>query len=80
MEIDSLSEWRVTLRDGHTLVVWADSYRQTDAEYVFGALADGTASEQAALDIDARTPTDPSKIVVVLARIPSDLVETISGG
>ena len=75
--ITELSGWNLTMRDGTSIQIWADSYGEEDGAYVFGVLANVPQPEQERLDINARTPSDPERVVVTLARIPSELVEMI---
>ncbi len=75
--INELSGWNLTLRDGESIEIWADSYEEQGGSYVFGVLANVAEDARSRLDISASTPSDPDRVVVTLARIPTDLVEVI---
>ncbi len=68
------------MKSGAVVEIWADGYSQTDTHTVFGVLAHASAEEQSALRIAARTPGDPDRVVVELARFTSGDVEKIRGG
>ena len=51
--------------------VWADSYSRYDQALVFGVLADVEPEDQIGLDITGRTPTNPRRVIVTVARIPT---------
>lgn len=72
-------QWRVTLKDGSVVGVWASAYGETDGHYTFEVLADATPAEQAdeGLVISAETPSNPARIMFVVARIPKDAVRDI---
>ena len=65
------------LADGASMQVRADSHEERDGVFFFGALANVPQAEQAQLDVSAGTPSDPDRVVVTLARIPTDMVEVI---
>jgi hypothetical protein len=68
---------RVFLRDGTSLIVWCSSFSIQDGEYVFDTLVDADPAEQAELNVSARTPSNPRRILVVNARIAADLVDRV---
>ena len=72
-------QWKVTLNDGSVIGVWASAYGQTDEHYTFEVLADASAAEQADgnLVISAETPSNPRRILFVVARIPKIAVRDI---
>jgi hypothetical protein len=72
--------WRITLNDGTVLRVWADGFQEIDGNYDFGLLieADGDLPDTA--DITNRTPSDPKRVVVSVARLPMQAVRDIDGG
>jgi hypothetical protein len=78
--VTQLSYWEITLVDGGVLEVWDDGYQEVDGSYVFGALADVYQPMQNDLLITGRTPTDPRRVIVGLARFPVDAVRGIRGG
>lgn len=67
--LTDLALFRVTLRDEGIVDVWASSYSEADGYYVFQVLvrSDG---EPADVLVTARTPSDPSRFIIALARIP----------
>lgn len=72
-----LSQWRVSLRSGLTLDLWADSYSEEGGEFLFGVLADVPMDEQREVRICDRSPDSQQRVVVVLAAIKSDEVAEI---
>lgn len=71
------SPWTVTLNDGSRLTVWATACSIEGDEYVFDTLFQAPLSEQERLDISARTPADPERVMVIVARIPVAIVATV---
>ena len=78
--VTKLSYWEITLVDGQVVEVWADAYQELAGFYVFGVLADVDEPMQKDLLITGRTPTDPKRVIVGLARFPVDGVRNIHGG
>ena len=77
------SRWLVTLLDGSVIEVWADSVEgltgpEDQRDYVFGNLMDIRPEDQKGFDITARTPTNPSRGVVTVARFPSACVVRVA--
>jgi hypothetical protein len=72
--------WYVRLASGGQAIIWADSFTQIDDDYVFGSLVDVVAHEQEGghLEITARTPSNPKRIEVTVARISAADVVHIS--
>lgn len=69
------SRWVVTLVDGSRVQVWADAVQglagpDDDRDYLFGCLMDVDEAEQAGLEITARTPSNPRRVEVAVARFP----------
>jgi len=79
MEIEPPAWWELTLVGGQTLEVWADAYRETEGWYEFNVLADAPESEQRQLEIAGRAPSNPLRVIVTVARIPHEIVESIRG-
>ena len=76
------SHWRVLLKDGSVVDVWADSLAgNSDADdgrdYEFGCLMDIDPSVQGEFEIAARTPSNPRRVVAVVARFPRASVQEI---
>ena len=67
--------WLVTLTDGSVVDVWADSVEglagpQDQRDYLFGNLMYIDPADQHDFDVTARTPANPSRVVVTVARFP----------
>lgn len=78
MEIlGELSGWRVALRSGNVLDVWAHSVSEEDGHYVFGVLARIDGEPEGDMLVTARTPADASRFIVAVARIPIEAVEHV---
>jgi len=77
---DPLELWYVTLKDGEVVSVWADSFSEDDGNYVFGALVDASRDEQEYpnIEITNRTPSNPDRVVVTVARFPCSAVASIA--
>ena len=80
METEPPAWWDLTLVDGETLEVWADGYSETEGWYEFTVLVDADASEQEQLEIVGRTPSNPGRVLVTVARVPQQIVTSIRGG
>jgi hypothetical protein len=80
METEPPAWWELTLVGGQTLEVWADGYSETEGWYEFTVLADAEESEQQQLEIASRTPSNPLRVLVTVARIPHEIVASIRGG
>lgn len=72
-------QWRIELKNGSTMGIWAMSYGETDGHYHFKILVDASEQEQAddELVIVGRTPTNPERILITTARIPVSAVKEI---
>ena len=75
--------WLVTLADGSVVDVWADSVEGTAGpddhrDYRFCALMDVSPQDQPGFDVVARTPADPNRVVVTVARFPRSSVANIA--
>lgn len=77
--VTSLDRWVVTLRTGTRLAIWADGFSEVHGEYVFSVLVDREPDEPglAAVEIVARTPSNPNRVDIVVARIPRAAVGEI---
>src|SRR4051812_25954849 len=62
--------WEITLGDGCVIRLWADGYQELDGHYDFGVLVDVEGKAPDTLVITNRTPSDPDRVVISLARIP----------
>jgi hypothetical protein len=74
------SPWSVTLHDGSILTIWSSSYSVAQGEYIFDTLVDASSAEQASIDISARTPSHPERVLMVGARIAEELVLNVASG
>ena len=79
--VTRIDRWHVKLQAGNTVEVWADGYQELDGDYVFGVLVDAEeASDIDSLDIAGRTPSNPLRVIVALARFRIDDVAEITSG
>jgi hypothetical protein len=78
--VTDLVRWHVTLNSGAVLTVWADGYSVTDEGHVFGVLAEVPVHEQVRYTVMGRTPTNPDRVAIALAVIPTDLVAEVRSG
>ncbi|MFJ4592872.1 MULTISPECIES: hypothetical protein [unclassified Kitasatospora] len=62
--------WHLTLDGGAVVELWADGYGVEGGAYVFSVLARATVAEQGQVDVVARTPADPTRVGVTVARVP----------
>lgn len=81
--LDAPTLWLVTLHGGSVAQVWANALTQPTADedrYVFCVLMDASREEQWNLDITARTPSDPQRVEVCVARFPAPAVVSVVSG
>jgi len=78
--LTTVGEWEVVLTSGSVLRVWADGYQEIDGHYTFGILIDAEHDLSDTALVTNRTPSDPERVVVSVARIPVAAVKEISGG
>ncbi|GAA1846871.1 hypothetical protein [Asanoa iriomotensis] len=74
------SRWVVELHSGEIIELAADGYSRTDGDLLFSILVDATVAEQADVRVIGRTPTDPERVIILVARIPERAVAEIHGG
>jgi len=77
--------WLVTLIGRTVVDVWADSVEglagpEDQRDYTFGNLMEIHPDDQEGFDIIARTPANPRKVVVTVARFPRSAVVHIVNG
>ena len=65
------------MADGTAIEVWSDGYSEVGECFVFGALVDATPEEQAVLDVTNRTPSNPLRVIIALARFPVSAVAKV---
>ncbi len=66
--------------DGTVLTIWASAFSKENGVYLFDNLADASDDEQARLEITARTPSNPERVMVLVARIPAAAVHEVVTG
>ncbi|MDH6706846.1 hypothetical protein P3T27_003573 [Kitasatospora sp. MAA19] len=69
--------WHVALDGGVLIELWADGYGVEDGAYLFSVLARATQEEQRQVDVVARTPADPQRVGVAVARFPAAAVRDV---
>lgn len=74
------SQWLVTLKDGFTIEVWADSYCEQQGEFRFESLVEASRDEQRYVRVTAASRRPGSKVLILIARIPAAIVSSITGG
>ncbi|SOD73917.1 hypothetical protein SAMN05892883_3109 [Jatrophihabitans sp. GAS493] len=79
------SHWVVTLVDGAQVDVWADAVTGSSGpddarDYAFGVLMDIDPNLQDQFDVTARTPSNPGRVEVCVARFPRSSVLDVSSG
>ena len=67
-----------SLNAGPTVEVWADGCQEIDGFYVFGVLVDAETDPGGNVMVTNRTPSNPARVVIALARFPIDEVADIS--
>jgi hypothetical protein len=72
------SRWQLTLSSGESVDVWADAYSEADGFYVFGVLVDVANEPADHVLVSARTPSNPARMEVAVARFPVGVVSDIS--
>ncbi|MBD0692027.1 hypothetical protein [Streptomyces sp. CBMA123] len=71
------TRWHLTLRDGAVLELWADGYGIEDGAYEFSVLVRATEEEQGGAEVVARTPADPGRVMVAVARLATASVQDV---
>jgi hypothetical protein len=79
------SHWLVTLTDGSTVDVWADSVQglsgpEDQRDYHFLNLMDIAPDEQGSFEIVGRAPAVPTRVLVTVARFPRRSVMQVAMG
>jgi hypothetical protein len=74
--LGELVAWRVALRSGSMLEIWAHGYSERGAVYVFEVLVDGNGEHGQQLLVIDRTP-DSSRMVIAVARLHTSEVDNI---
>lgn len=76
------TRWRVVLQDGSVVDVWADAVAglagpDDQRDYSFGCLMDIDPALQSKFEVTARTPSNPRRVEVLVARFPRATVRDI---
>lgn len=76
------TRWTLTLQDGSVVMIWADSAEgmagpEDTRDYTFATLMDVDVDDQADFEILGRTPTNPRRVLVAVARIPRSAVRSV---
>jgi hypothetical protein len=74
--VGELIAWRVALRSGSLLEIWAHGYSERGGLYVFEALVDGDGEPGERLLVIDRMP-DSSRMVIAVARLHSSEVDNV---
>ena len=69
------TKWTFRLVGGAEVTIWADSRGEEDGDLVFSNLVDAAEEEQAEIEVTGRTPKNPRRVVMTVARIPLDIVD-----
>jgi hypothetical protein len=72
------SAWRVTLKSGSVIDVWADGFQELDGYVVFTALVDVERAPEDSILIMGKTPSNPLRLDVAVARFPENDVSDVS--
>jgi len=78
--LGELTLWRVVLRSGSTLDVWAHGHREQAGMFVFEMLVRVDAEPGAGVIVAGRSRDDPSHIAIAVARIHTSEVDSIRSG
>lgn len=75
-------QWRITLKSGKILGLWASSYSEVGDYYVFDLLVDATEEERKDdhLVITARFPNNDERVIVTVAMVPVSVVDEVQTG
>jgi hypothetical protein len=73
------TKWVITLHDGSAVEIWADSAEGSAGpddtrDYTFCSLMDIDEAEQDGFEIVDRTPSNPRRVLVAVARFPRSAV------
>ena len=82
---DPPARWVVTLNDGSEVEIWAHAVEglsgaEDNRDYLFGVLMDVEPELQGEFEVTARTPSNPRRVEVAVARFPRSSVQDILGG
>jgi len=78
--VTDISPWKVTLKDGTVVEVWAAGYQELDGIYSFGVLVDAEDGDDSDVLVTNRTPSNPDRLVIALAHFPVSAVAEIRSG
>src|SRR5271170_6707536 len=82
---DPRARWVLTLNDGSEVEIWAHSVDGLsdpgdNRDYLFGALMDVEPDLQGEFEVTARTPSNPRRVEVAVARFPRSSFQDILSG
>lgn len=71
--------WRVRMKSGQTIGVWAGAVGEDNGNYVFDVYVEATDVEQKenGMVITANTPANPKRVMIAVASIPIEEVEDV---
>jgi len=75
------SKWRVTLRSGDVIEVWADGFTSADqpGRHVFNVLVEVDEEPDPSINVVGRSPSNPHRMLIAVASFPSEaVVSTLS--
>jgi hypothetical protein len=72
------SAWRVTLATGPVVQVWADGYQEVDGYVVFTTLVDTERQPEDSTLVVGRTPSNPLRLDIAVARFRAGDVSDVS--
>lgn len=72
--VTDLERFDLPLVGGQTMSIWACGYSRHPGELVFSVLADVEPADQESLQITGRSPTNPLRVDVIVARVPTELL------
>jgi hypothetical protein len=72
------SAWRITLASGSVVEVWADGFENEDGYVVFTSLVDADRPPETSTLVVNRTPSNPLRLDVAVARFRSSDVSDVS--
>jgi hypothetical protein len=74
-ELGEPTGWTVTLTGGATVEIWADGYGKEDGFVVFTSLVDVESEPGDWIVVTGRTPSNPQRLIVAIARFREEDVD-----
>jgi hypothetical protein len=69
-EMTEPTRWRLTLTTGSEIELLADAYSESEGFYEFSSLIDTDVEPSAGIRVTGRTPSNPRRMIVTVARLP----------